>query len=196
MLRIVLVRPGSTDFDEQGRIKGSLDVPLCGAGEAQVAEMVARLKDTPLDYIYASPGKSAQQTAAALAKPRRLKVRTLERLANLNHGLWHGKLIDEVKQTQPRVYRQWQEHPETVCPPGGESLDEAQERVRSSLVRLLRKHSAGSLALVASDPLATLIRSFLSDSDVGDLWKAELDRCLVEQLEIEPRTLVTAAAEK
>jgi broad specificity phosphatase PhoE len=189
MLKIVLVRPGSTDFDEQGRIKGSLDIPLCGAGECQVAQMVAHLANTPLDYIYASPGKSAQQTAALLAKARRLKVRTLERLENLNHGLWHGKLIDEVKQTQPKVYRQWQEHPETVCPPGGEPLEAAQERVRSTLVRLLRKHTSGTIALVAPEPLATLIRSFLSDSDLGDLWKAEIDRCHVEQFDVEPRSL-------
>ena len=28
MVRIVLIRPGSTDFDEQGRITGTLDIPL------------------------------------------------------------------------------------------------------------------------------------------------------------------------
>lgn len=190
MLTIVLVRPGATDFDEQGRIKGSLDIPLCGTGECQVAEMVAGLRQLSLDYVYTSPCKSAQQTAAALAKDRRLKVRMLEKLQNVDHGLWHGKLIDEVKQTQPRVYRQWQEHPETVCPPGGESLDAARERVRSTLVRLLRKHETGMLALVVPDPLATLVRSFLDDSNLGDLWKAELDHCQWEQIEIEPRSLV------
>lgn len=190
MLRIVLVRPGSTDFDEQGRIKGSLDIPLCPAGESQVTGLVAQLRETSLDYIYAAPCKSAQQTAAALAKERRLKVRQLEKLQNLNHGLWHGKLIDEVKQTQPRVYRQWQEHPETVCPPGGEPLDVARKRVRTSLVRLLRKHTTGVVALVIPEPLATLVRCFLNDSDLGDLWKAEIDRCQWEQIEIEPRSLV------
>ena len=190
MLRIVLVRPGATDFDEQGRIKGSLDIPLCGAGECQVAAMVAKFRELSLDYVYSSPCKSAQQTAAALAKDHRLKVRLLDKLQNLDHGLWHGKLIDEVRQTQPRVYRQWQEHPETVCPPGGEPLDAARDRVRSTLVKLLRKHSTGVLALVAPDPLATLVRSFLNDSDLGDLWKAELDHCHWEEFEIEPRSLV------
>lgn len=196
MLKIVLVRPGATEFDDQGRIKGSLDIPLCGKGECEVAEMVARLQALSLDYVYSSPCKSAQQTAGALAKDHRLKVKVLDKLQNVDHGLWHGKLIDEVKQTQPRVYRQWQEHPETVCPPGGESLDAARDRVRSTLVRLLRKHTAGTLALVAPDPLATLIRSFLDDSNLGDLWKAELDHCHCEQIEIEPRSLVLGAAEK
>ena len=33
-----------------------------------------------------------------------------------------GMLVEEVKQKQPRVYRQWLEHPETVCPPEGETV--------------------------------------------------------------------------
>lgn len=27
MVQIVLIRPGSTDYDEQGRIQGTLDIP-------------------------------------------------------------------------------------------------------------------------------------------------------------------------
>ena len=40
----------------------------------------------------------------------------------MNHGLWQGMIIDEVKRKQPKVYKQWQEHPENVCPPEGEML--------------------------------------------------------------------------
>ena len=189
MVRILLVRPGSTDFDEQGRIKGTLDIPLSEAGSLQVTRIVQELRETKIDQVYSSPCRCAEQTAAILAGDHKLRVKQLSDLQNLDHGLWHGKLIDEVKQTQPKVYRQWQDHPETVCPPGGEPLEAAQERVRSTLVKLLRKHKSGTLALVAPDPLATLIRSFLNDSDLGDLWKAEIDRCHVEVLEVEPRSL-------
>ena len=35
-------------------------------------------------------------------------------------------LIDDVKRKQPKVYRQWQEQPEIICPPEGEMLSEAQ----------------------------------------------------------------------
>ena len=33
MLQIVLIRPGTTDFDEQGRIQGTLDIPLNERGQ-------------------------------------------------------------------------------------------------------------------------------------------------------------------
>ena len=28
MIRVILIRPGTTDYDEQRRIKGTLDIPL------------------------------------------------------------------------------------------------------------------------------------------------------------------------
>ena len=68
MLRIVLVQPGATDFDEQGRIKGSLDIPLSRNGSNQVDRTVLELESVELDAIYVSPCESALQTAAALAK--------------------------------------------------------------------------------------------------------------------------------
>ena len=37
MVQIVLIRPGSTDYDEQGRIQGTLDIPLNEQGTREVA---------------------------------------------------------------------------------------------------------------------------------------------------------------
>src|SRR5690606_28350015 len=91
MLRMVLVRPGATDFDEQGRIKGTLDIPLSAQGTDEVAQTVNELADVPLEVVYSAPCQCAEQTAAALASSHRTKVKTLEELHNLDHGLWHGK---------------------------------------------------------------------------------------------------------
>lgn len=186
MLRIILIQPGATDFDEQGRIKGTLDIPLSENGTCQVARTVGELAGMDIEHIYASPCQSAQQTAAALADGRGLRVKRLYKLKNLDHGLWHGKLISEVKQTQPKVYRQWQDHPETVCPPQGEMLESAQKRVRNVLLRLLKKHKDGVVALVVAEPLASLVRSYLEDRGLGDFWKAECDCGAWELIDITP----------
>jgi broad specificity phosphatase PhoE len=188
MVRIVLVRPGSTDFDEQGRIKGTLDIPLSYAGTCQVARIVNELQDLPLDAIYSSPGLAAEKTADAIAVAQRLKVKRLDDLQNLDHGLWHGKLVNEVRHSQPRVYRQLLERPETVCPPQGEPVGEALERVRRVLVKVLKKHRAGTIALVVPEPLASLVRSTLEQCHVGDLWKAECECGIWQMIEMEPLT--------
>lgn len=173
MVRYVLIRPGSTDFDEQGRIKGTLDIPLSELGQTQVSQLVHDLACEKLQFLYSAPCQCAQQTALAIAKHHRLKTKVLNELANVDHGLWHGKLIDEVRQTNPKVYRQWQEHPETVCPPNGESLAEGIERATTLITRLSSKHVGKTVGLVVPEPLLSLIRSVIDDSDIGDLWKVE-----------------------
>ena len=189
MKRILLIRSGSTDFDDQGRIKGTLDIPLNFEGTAQIAKLADELADTPIDYLYASPCRCASQSAQVIAKSKKLKVRTLDELQNLDHGLWHGKLIDEVKHSQPKVYRQLQEHPETVCPPEGEPVGAALDRVRAALQKLLKKHKSGTIAVVVPEPIASLVRSVLEHCDVGDLWKAECECGGWQAIDIEPQTV-------
>ena len=175
MLTVLLIRPGLTDFDEQGRIKGTLVIPLNDTGTEQVAQTVCELSDQEIAAIYVSPCQCCEQTAEALSSGRDVKVKQLKGLQNLDHGLWHGKLIEEVKQQQPKVYRQWQEHPETVCPPEGELLSNVNERLGVALAKVVKKHKDGVVAFVVPEPLASVVRSRLNESALGDLWKAECD---------------------
>jgi broad specificity phosphatase PhoE len=155
MPQILLIRPGYTDFDEQRRIQGTLDLPLNPRGQEQVTRIVQELANRPIDVIYTSPCEPARSTAAALAAARGLTVREVESLHNINHGLWQGLKVDEVRRKHPKVFKQWQESPEAICPPGGETLNEAVERVRKAVEKPLRKR--GNLAIVAADPLAAII---------------------------------------
>ncbi|MGE5193310.1 MAG: histidine phosphatase family protein [Deltaproteobacteria bacterium] len=155
MAHILLIRPGCTDFDEQHRIQGTLDLPLSARGEEQVARIAQDLASFPIDVIYTSPCEPARSTAAALAVARGLAVKEVETLYNVNHGLWQGLKVDEIRRKHPKVFKQWQESPEAICPPGGETLNEALERVRKALEKPLKKK--GNLAIVAADPLAAII---------------------------------------
>src|SRR5207253_9095655 len=110
-----------------------------------------------------------------IAGPKKLKVKVIDDLHNVDHGLWHGKLINEVKQTQPRVYRQGQEHADSICPPQGEPIAAGRERVRRALGRILKKHRSGELCLVVPDPLASVVDSELQHRELGDLWENECD---------------------
>jgi probable phosphoglycerate mutase len=59
-----------------------------------------------------------------------------------------------------RIFHQWQEAPETVCPSEGEPWDVAVERVQRALKKPLRKFD--TLVIVASEPLASLVSSLLT----------------------------------
>lgn len=173
MVRILLIRSAATDFDEQGRIKGTLDLPLSDVGTAQAARLINEVAAVEFDSLYSSTCRCAAETAMQLGNARKLKVKQLSDFQNVDHGLWHGKLVDELKQTQPRLYRQLQDHPETVCPPEGEPVGMAQARAKVAVDRLLRKHRRGTIALVLPEPLYSLVKQILAPGELGDLWKAE-----------------------
>lgn len=185
MFQILLIRPGSTDYEKQGRVQGTLDVPLCEEGRREVAELTEQLRGERLEVIYHSPAQSAEETAQTIGRALGVRVRELEKLQNLDHGLWQGMLIDDVKLKQPKVYRQWLEKPETVCPPEGETVASARRRADEVVSRLLRKHHEGTIGLVVPEPMASIVRQLLTHDELHDLWDADGD-AQWERIVIEP----------
>lgn len=173
MLTVLLIRTGATEYDCQGRVQGTLDVPLSEDGRQQIEEVARQLADQEVAVIYAGPCGATLQSAEIVAKQLHGKVKTVDKLCNLNHGLWQGMLIDDVKMKQPKVYKQWQEHPETVCPPDGESVQVVRERLHEVLAKISKKHKKGTVAIVAPEPLASVLRNMLRDDALGDLWRVE-----------------------
>jgi len=192
MMRLVLIRPGSTDYDVQQRIQGSLDIPLNDRGMLEAAQTGEQLRGLGIETIFAPASQPALQPAEIIANLLEIKLKKIERLANLNQGLWQGMLIEDVRYKQPKVYRQWQEQPENVCPPEGEMLGAADERVRAALVKLLKRRKKGTLAIVLPEPLLSLARRFISHEELGDLWKAPNGHGRHEVLEFDPENLVVS----
>lgn len=157
-LRIVLIRAGSTEFDDQGRILGSLDLPLSEKGCEEVKCLVEQLDSLGIETVISAATQSSLVTATAIAERFKLKVKVESKLTNLDCGLWHGKGIAELRETQPTLFKQWKESPETVCPPEGETFNEVRSRVSAIVKRILKKHRKGVLAIVAPEPLLGIIQ--------------------------------------
>jgi probable phosphoglycerate mutase len=179
--KILLIRPGATEFDEQGRIIGTLDIPLSELGIEQAERLACESTDYDVKAVFSSPSLSAQQTAEILAKQHGQKIKVRDALRNIDHGLWQGKELEELRTTQPKIARQWEEHPETVCPPDGESVEDAIPRVQKFLLKLQKKHKSGTIVIVVADPLAKVISSLLSQQVETDVAASdsglELDTC-------------------
>lgn len=161
MTQVVLIRPGATEYDEQGRVQGTLELPLSELGRAEVHQLVERLGAIELSALYHGPGESVARTADAVARAAGLRPRRLDDLRNLDQGLWQGLQIEELRRRHGKVFRQWLDDPRTVCPPQGETVDEAIERARAVLKPLLKRHRDETIALVLVEPMARLVAAFL-----------------------------------
>jgi broad specificity phosphatase PhoE len=163
MTQVVLIRPGATAYDEQNRIQGVLDLPLSDRGRAEVAALAERLAlaGVELAALYCGPGESVGRTAEAVGRAIGLRPRRVDELRNLDQGLWQGLQIEEVKRRNLKVFRQWLDDPLTVCPPQGEPVDEALDRLKGALRPLIRRHRDEAIGLVVGEPLAQLVAGLL-----------------------------------
>lgn len=169
MSKVVLIRPGSTEFSSQGRIEGTLDLPLSEEGEAEVAACLEDLRKVSIEVICCPAEGAARRTAELLGKGLGIKVKSVKGLHNLNQGLWQGLQLEEVRHKHPKVFRQWQEAPATVCPPEGEMVGEAYERVKQALGNVLRRHKDKVVGLVVPEPLSQIVRCFLKQEELAQL---------------------------
>lgn len=187
MTQVVLIRPGATVYDEQNRVQGVLDIPLSDRGRAEVARLAASftlpetLDGVVLAAIYCGPGESVVRTAEAVGKALGLRPKRVDELRNLDQGLWQGLQVDEIRRRNNRVFRQWLDDPMTVCPPMGETVGSAMDRIKAALKPLIRRHQDEAIGLVAGDPLARLVAGYLRRDprvqfDDGDIVTAYFER--------------------
>ncbi|HEY4760630.1 MAG TPA: histidine phosphatase family protein, partial [Thermoguttaceae bacterium] len=101
--------------------------------------------------------------------------------------------IKDVRHKQPKVYRQWQEQPGLVCPPEGEMLSAAEERVRLAMMKLLKKHKEGIIGICVPEPLLSILRCFITNCKLGDLWNPSNGHGMIEILQVEPDHVLTAS---
>ncbi|MCA9034255.1 MAG: histidine phosphatase family protein [Planctomycetaceae bacterium] len=162
MATIVLIRAGCTDYDDQHRLLGTLDLPLNQRGVDQIREAVQVLNERGirLEAIYTSPEDPACGTAHVVAESQAsAKVRELDELRNVNQGLWQGLPEADIRKRFPKLFKNCKDSPVAICPPEGETLSDACQRLTRVLTKAIRKYDV--FAIVAPEPLATVIRCTL-----------------------------------
>lgn len=112
---IFLWRHGNTDWNNDGRIQGQLDVPMNERGVGQAKAAAGRLAIFQPDLLISSDSGRAVQTAAALTEFLDLRIERDPRLRERGFGPWEGLTIDEVRERFPSSYERWR---------SGESLPE------------------------------------------------------------------------
>jgi broad specificity phosphatase PhoE len=165
MSNVVLIRPGATIYDEQNRVQGVLDIPLTERGRGEVARMAQKLagslNGSLLSALYCGPCENVIRTAEIVGKTLGIRPKRIDEFRNLDQGLWQGLQIDEIKRRNTKLFRQWIDDPETICPPQGETMEEAMDRIKAAFKPLLRRHHDEAIGLVVGEPLARMIGCYL-----------------------------------
>ena len=161
---------------------GETDANLQNIYQEQVYKLAECLKNEAgkVNAIYASPLERALETAAILAHVlsnehsnlKNIRVDDegvtlpqiiIERgLAEIDHGDWDGKTVDEVKAIWPKILETWQNGNQNLVKfPNGDSVRSARKRVKSAFDNILNKNNEEKIIIVSHGGTNALILSHL-----------------------------------
>ncbi len=106
-MKIYLIRHGQTDWNIQGRIQGSHDIPLNETGRRQ-AELLAKGMDSrPVSRIFSSTLTRAMETAERISSRQKVEICFMPQLIEVEFGKWEGMTWEEIMEAYPKEYRLW-----------------------------------------------------------------------------------------
>ena len=159
-MNLLLVRHGLTDWNEEGRLLGRIDVGLNARGREQVATLAEILGQLPIARVVSSPQQRALETATPIADGLGLAVETDTGIDEVWLGRWQGKLIAEVRG-DPDLER-YLEDPTYECD-AIEPIVSVQERMVAVTERLRVENEGETVVLVShGDPLRVSLTHYLS----------------------------------
>jgi probable phosphoglycerate mutase len=128
---------------------GGSDTELGERGREQAKQVAQALRKERIDAIYSSSLKRAIETAKAIADYHQLKVIPVPDLKELHTGQLEGVSLEKTRQSLFQYVVEREQGEGFLKLPGGESLTDLNERVSSTLARILARHTEGVVVLVS-----------------------------------------------
>jgi len=187
---VILVRHGRTALTESHKLsgRGGEDPQLSELGREDAKKVAAELakvgKSSTFAKLFAptavvsSPIARTRETAEVIAQQLGLSVSIEDDIAEIAFGEWDGHTNQEVSARWPEQYNAWRGDVQ-IAPPGGESLEEFDQRVQRGRERILSEYE-GQTVVVVSHVMP--IRGFLKAATVADwhiYWRASVAPCSI-----------------
>lgn len=138
-----LFRHGQSTYNQLGRTQGQTnDSVLTEKGHQQAFDIGLRLKDIPLQIIFCSPLKRAQETAQEVFKTHAVSIQTDDRLTEVNVGEIEGLHYTEIRAKFGEKYDAWRNLDEQYLDlsfKGGETKRQVRARVFEALNEYAKK---------------------------------------------------------
>jgi probable phosphoglycerate mutase len=189
--KIILVRHGQTDWNAPERFRGRVDILLNEIGLVQAEATGKRIVDTwHPTAVYASPLNRAVQTAEKIARLLGLTVQPYKGLIDIDYGEWQGLSPEEVSASYPEMILAWRQAPNNVRIPGGETLDEVQDRAMAAVLELCSQHLGETIVLVSHTVVNRLILLGVLGAGGAYFWSLRQEPCAINIIEAEDNELM------
>jgi probable phosphoglycerate mutase len=169
MLALRLIRHGQTDWNVQSRFQGQVDVPLNALGQAQAQRLAMRLKVEPAEPLVVSDLLRTRQTAQAIEPIWSVQAQPSASWREQSFGILEGLVAQDIERQYPQEWRQWLSYRSDYVPPGGESFQMLDARIRQAVrevVSLCEKMKLPSCTVVTHGAVLDVIWRWVHGLDL------------------------------
>ena len=131
---------------------------------------------TDIDCVLSSDLSRCLAVARPVATKLNKSLYVLAELRELDFGEWEGLTFGEIAERYPEEQAKWLDDPYQVGPPGGETLQQMQERIRQALTAY-EQHNV--IIVTHGGVLATVQSLWLGKN----FWLPETGTCLAIDLQ-------------
>ncbi len=175
VLRLLFIRHGETQWNQESRFQGIRDIPLNENGKNQGQKAADFLQEIQIDFGVSSPLLRPKETAELILQYHpNISLDLRSPLTEICHGLWEGKLEAEIEANFPGMLKQWKEAPETVQMPEGETLQEVWDRAVACWQEIVKDYSQDANPktgiVVAHDAINKVILCELLGLEPANFW--------------------------
>jgi phosphoserine phosphatase len=147
--KIYLSRHCKTTWNLEGRLQGTVDLPLAKVGIEEAKTNVAVARNIGVNRIVSSTARRAYETAQLYGESLRLRIYKTVRLRELDHGDWEGRKVSELLLDQKSGYAKWLSDPGcTPIPGSSETVQAAQRRAEEAIRDAALSFSGESLLII------------------------------------------------
>ncbi|HIQ48121.1 MAG TPA: histidine phosphatase family protein [Aquifex aeolicus] len=192
MLKLIVVRHAESQWNPIGRYQGLLDPDLTERGVEQAKKLAQVLKKENINALFSSPLKRTFRTAQIIGEEIGLEPIKEEKIIEIDHGVWSGLLVDEVKEKFPKDFELWLKEPHKVKFPEGESLLDVFKRIKDFLEFLLENYNEKTVAIVSHTVPIRCLYCAVLDIDLSKFWSFGCDNASysVVYLDTEGRNVI------
>ncbi|TDT51587.1 putative phosphoglycerate mutase [Enterobacter sp. AG5470] len=167
-MKVLLVRHAETEWNQRGIIQGHKDSPLTVRGAQETSALLAALASYPIACVYASPLGRAWQMGQALAGHFDCPLVAHTALKEQAFGHYEGMPSALLRDEHPYEAEALFAKDATFCPPGGESLAHASQRIIDFIQQQQQTAAHQTLCIVTHGQVSQGVLALLKEGNIDN----------------------------
>ncbi|MEI1278509.1 histidine phosphatase family protein [Leptospira venezuelensis] len=182
---LFLIRHGETEWNRERRLQGQTDTCLTELGIEQSIKLAYKLKDKGIEIIFSSDLRRAKDTSEQIARILGIEIIYHPGLREIYLGEAQGVLESDLSnlfgensfiawKSLDTIHKQFRF-------PGGESKSEAEKRIITTILNLLKIHNKNNIAVCSH---GFVLSRFYKNFSLQEFPHSKLGNCGVLELPI------------